>query len=316
MPSNILRRFSTHDNWTLQSPQPKEHPIFGRTILKALENAGTPISTSDTQGNLAVWGYIPIVVAKCGLFLKVNGLEEENVFSLNGSTKVMQELQAKFEKRPHYGRTIDWKRQLYSPHDVAMVFRRYLTQMPEPIIPYVMQHDFRDAIAKQPFVYDQVVSVYKRLIQRMPRPNQFLLLYVLDLLSGFARNSEKNLMTPAKLAAIFRPGLISHPTHGLSLREHSLNQQVLEFLISQQNWLLLDLPPPPSSLKELVATPKSRIRQPLRHYHEVPEAVTHREVSVETQVVETAETPGEETEEPSVEDTDGSQSGAAGNGDE
>lgn len=29
----------------------------------------------------------------------------------------------------------------------------------------------------------------------MPRPNQYLLLYVLDLLSVFARKAEKNLMT-------------------------------------------------------------------------------------------------------------------------
>lgn len=49
--------------------------------------------------------------------------------------------------------------------------------------------------AKQPFNHDEVVSTYKKLISRMSRANQYLLLYVLDLLSVFARKSDKNLMT-------------------------------------------------------------------------------------------------------------------------
>jgi hypothetical protein len=100
----------------------------------------------------------------------------------------------------------------------------------------------------------------------MPRANQYLLLYVLDLLSVFARKSDKNLMTAtstrspfaidlslsssfsrADLAVIFRPGLISHPNHEMSPGEHALSQRVLEFLIAQQDWFLLDIPPPPRS---------------------------------------------------------------------
>ena len=40
-----------------------------------------------------------------------------------------------------------------------------------------------------------MIATYKRLIRSMPRANQYLLLYVLDLLSVFARKSDKNLMT-------------------------------------------------------------------------------------------------------------------------
>ena len=51
------------------------------------------------------------------------------------------------------------------------------------------------AIAKQPHNEDEIIATYKRLIRSMPRANQYLLLYVLDLLSVFARKSDKNLMT-------------------------------------------------------------------------------------------------------------------------
>ena len=44
-------------------------------------------------------------------------------------------------------------------------------------------------------VVEKVVAEFKTLIHSMPRGNQYLLLYVLDLLSVFARKSDKNLMT-------------------------------------------------------------------------------------------------------------------------
>ncbi len=58
------------------------------------------------------------------------------------------------------------------------------------------------SLAKQPHNEDEVIATYKRLIRSMPRANQYLLLYVLDLLSVFARKSDKNLMT-AKSASVY-----------------------------------------------------------------------------------------------------------------
>jgi hypothetical protein len=49
--------------------------------------------------------------------------------------------------------------------------------------------------AKKPYNQEAVIATYKRLIHSMPHANQYLLLYVLDLLSVFARKSDKNLMT-------------------------------------------------------------------------------------------------------------------------
>jgi hypothetical protein len=41
---------------------------------------------------------------------------------------------------------------------------------------------------------------------------------------------------------IFRPGIMSHPTHELEPGEHQLSQDVLEFLIAHQDWFMLDVP--------------------------------------------------------------------------
>lgn len=36
---------------------------------------------------------------------------------------------------PQFGADIEWDATNFSPHDVATIFRRFLTQMPEPVIP-------------------------------------------------------------------------------------------------------------------------------------------------------------------------------------
>ncbi|KAG1870768.1 Rho GTPase activation protein [Suillus subalutaceus] len=240
------RKKDSDPSRTVDQPE-EEHPVFQKPLKESLRYASVQISTANANGELYVWGYIPVVVAKCGLYLKENATEVEGTFRVNGSNKRMRDLQAAFETPPRYGKSLDWKNEHFTTHDVASVFRRYLTQMPEPVIPHDMYHDFRDVLGKKPFNHDEVIATYKRLIQRMPRANQYLLLYVLDLLSVFARKSDKNLMTATNLAVIFRPGLISHPNHEMSPGEHALSQRVLEFLIAQQDWFLLDIPPPPRS---------------------------------------------------------------------
>src|SRR6266404_3761266 len=52
----------------------------------------------------------------------------------------------------------------------------------------------RICIAKNPYNQEAAIATYKRLIHSMAHANQYLLLYVLDLLSVFARKSNKNLM--------------------------------------------------------------------------------------------------------------------------
>jgi len=53
------------------------------------------------------------------------------------------------------------------------------------------------SLAKKPYNQEEAIATYKRLIRSLPRANQYLLLYLLDLLSVFARKCDKNLMTPA-----------------------------------------------------------------------------------------------------------------------
>lgn len=112
-----------------------DHPVFGKSLKESLRYASVQISTADANGDLYVWGFIPVVVAKwyaaasCSpllradppkavciskrmvriphafltffLFLTVSvATEIPGTFRVNGSNKRMRDLQAAFETPP------------------------------------------------------------------------------------------------------------------------------------------------------------------------------------------------------------------------
>lgn len=91
------------------------------------------------------------------------------------------------------------------------------------------------------FNRQEAVLAYQKLIKELPPLNRQLLLYILDLLTVFASKSDLNRMTAANLAAIFQPGLISHPNHDMSPQEYRLSQDVLIFLIENQDNFLFGM---------------------------------------------------------------------------
>ena len=91
------------------------------------------------------------------------------------------------------------------------------------------------------FDHDKAIHTYQQLITELPSLNRQLLLYILDLLAVFASKSDVNLMTSANLSAIFQPGLLSHPNHDMSPQEYRLSQDVLIFLIDNQDSFLIGM---------------------------------------------------------------------------
>ena len=160
----------------------------------------------------------------------------EGIFRLSGSAKRIKDLQNIFNTPEKYGKGLDWTG--YTVHDAAAVLRRYLNQLPEPIIPLEYYDKFRAPLSLPPA---DAIRVYKRLIGDLPPLNRQLLLYILDLLAVFASKSEQNLMTSQNLSAIFQPGLISHPSHYMSPEDYRISQDVLVFLIENQDHFLMGM---------------------------------------------------------------------------
>jgi hypothetical protein len=174
---------------------------------------------------------------------------------LAGSEKRIKELKAAFDTPPRYGKGLDWSG--YTVHDAANILRRYFNNLPEPIIPLQHYDPFRNPLkghqaeAVGPsegqsksvgeFDPDQAVRTYQQQIKALPSLNRQLLLYILDLLAVFAAKADVNKMTTSNLAAIFQPGLLSHPQHDMSPSDYRLSQDVLIFLIDNQDHFLIGM---------------------------------------------------------------------------
>ena len=200
---------------------------------------------------------------------------------MSGSAKRIKELQALFDSPPTYGKKLDWDG--FNVHDAANVFRRYINHLPEPIVPYDYYFAFRKPIGtplltsgvdqenENPNTED-TIRTYQRLIGDLPKLNGQLLLYILDLLAVFAENSTQNLMPASNLAAIFQPGLLSHPDHDMYPQEYRVSQEVLSFLIQHQDRFL----PNTAVRRDPSPQPQQPVEQRPIEQRVAPQPVEHR----------------------------------------
>lgn len=108
----------------------------------------------DKDGNEHVYGQIPIIVAKCAYYLKNNAADVEGIFRVSGSSRRIKELQSIFSSAPTYGKDLDWVG--FTVHDAANVFRRYLNNLPEPIIPLEFYDKFRQPLLVSPLIVEHL----------------------------------------------------------------------------------------------------------------------------------------------------------------
>jgi len=164
-------------------------------------------------------------------------------------------LQLIFDSPDRYGKGLDWTG--YTVHDAANILRRYLNMLPQPIVPHENYEKFRSPLRTHQaqavgdieaqaqdagdFDLEKAITTYQKLITELPPLNRQLLLYILDLLAVFASKSEQNRMTSPNLAAIFQPGMLSHPGHDMQPAEYRLSQDVIIFLIENQDSFLVGM---------------------------------------------------------------------------
>ncbi|CAG8982104.1 hypothetical protein HYALB_00003196 [Hymenoscyphus albidus] len=243
------RKINANSGLETQSPG-----IFGVPLRQSITYANVAISLVDAEGKSYIYGYVPIVVAKCGVYLKEKATNVEGIFRLSGSEKRIKELKTIFDSPERYGKGLDWAG--YTVHDAANVLRRYLNLLPEPIVPLDLYDRFRAPLRghtmqavgdtegpqlSDGFDIGQAITIYQQLITELPPLNRQLLLYILDLLAVFASKSDENRMNSQNLAAIFQPGMLSHPSHDMAPSEYRLSQDVLIFLIENQDHFLIGM---------------------------------------------------------------------------
>ncbi|ORX57042.1 Rho GTPase activation protein [Hesseltinella vesiculosa] len=213
-----------------------EHGVFGIPLEKSITYASSNISYIDDHTGEQRFGLIPTIIAKCGSFLKEEGLAVEGIFRLPGNSKRIRLLQSVFDTPDTYGSQLDWFG--YSVHDAASIMRRFLNFLPEPVITLNFYDSFKKII-DMPSSDQNKISAFQALIESLPLPNQYLLLYLLDMLALFASASAATRMNSECLASVFVPGILSHPQYAMEPSSYKHSQRVLRFLIDRQEHFFL-----------------------------------------------------------------------------
>lgn len=128
--------------------------IFGVPLEESIQCAHATIQIRDKYNQTAV-GKIPVIVANCARLLKKDATQVEGIFRLSGSARRIKELQAILtDPAQNYGKDLDWAP--YNVHDAANLLRRYLNNLPEPIIPLSLYNKFREPLDKYPEIVEQL----------------------------------------------------------------------------------------------------------------------------------------------------------------
>ncbi|GAV49069.1 hypothetical protein ZYGR_0N04740 [Zygosaccharomyces rouxii] len=144
--SNQNRDFKNHRDSFLANRNHFTGKVFGVSLSESLGIASAEVIV---QSELVSFGRIPIVVAKCGAYLKAHGLETSGIFRIAGNGKRIKELQYIFSSPPDYGsKFTNWDG--FTVHDIASLLRRFLNNLEEPLIPLELYEDFRAPLKDRP----------------------------------------------------------------------------------------------------------------------------------------------------------------------
>ncbi|CCH43727.1 GTPase-activating protein [Wickerhamomyces ciferrii] len=148
--------------------------IFGVPLEESIKIAESLISVpSDDPNDFIHYGRIPLLVGKCGSYLKNKGLQTEGIFRVAGASRRVKELQYIFSTPPEYGRKLNWEG--YTVHDAASLIRRFLNNLPEPLVPLALYDEFREPVKSRPRILKHIKtrndSIEKRLKIKQQKQN-------------------------------------------------------------------------------------------------------------------------------------------------
>ncbi|KAI1901094.1 hypothetical protein AGOR_G00056590 [Albula goreensis] len=197
------------DPYVLMANSQNEMEEWVRTIRRVI---GVPASgavfgksLSDTVTYEQRFGphLVPFLVQKCAEFIREHGLNEEGIFRLPGQDNQVKQFRDAFDagERPSFPSDTD-------VHTVASLFKLYLRELPEPVIPWAQYQDFLDCSYLLNPNGAQGREPLEKQIALLPRANYNLLSYICRFLYEIQQNSKVNKMSVENLATVIGVNLL------------------------------------------------------------------------------------------------------------
>jgi hypothetical protein len=140
---------------------------------------------------------VPDITYKCLVRLHANSLKSQGVFRVSGNKNRIRDYETKFDQE-NVSVTLSENE---DEHTVAGLFKLFLRELPEPIIPY----DHYDAVmdAGKEENRETKITKLRKLINSLPGVNRDLIFYTCSLLHSQTKYADINLMKPTNLAIVF-----------------------------------------------------------------------------------------------------------------
>ncbi|CDQ72036.1 unnamed protein product [Oncorhynchus mykiss] len=173
---------------------------------------------------------IPMVVQMMLEHVEMNGLYTEGIYRKSGSACHARELHQLLETNPERA-TLE----KYSIHTVTGLVKRWLRELPEPLLTFSLYNDFLHAV-ELPEQSEQLRAVYQKL-DDLPPSNFNTLERLVFHLVRVAKEEEHNRMSANCLAIVFAPCILRSPDTTdpfLSMKDISKTTTCVEILILEQ----------------------------------------------------------------------------------
>ncbi|KAI7900972.1 Rho GTPase activation protein [Cokeromyces recurvatus] len=168
---------------------------------------GAPLKSASLCGSTSKDGLtVPEPVYRCFEEIMKRGLLIEGIFRLSGAAPEIDKLSLDFDKPPTYGKYLDLKNN--DIHAITGVVKRYLRQLPEPVIPTSFHDNFiqlYDEATKKIITSSSIINLFATLIQQLPIEHFHLIHYIILLSSKIQLHSNINMMNPEALAVVLAP---------------------------------------------------------------------------------------------------------------
>jgi len=165
---------------------------------------------------------------QCISFLKANALDEEGLFRVSGSFSEIEHLVKAFESK----KPLDVMDKTVSAHAVASLLKRFLRELPIPLIPFGHQTKFYDAVNIGD--KDEQLKSFTKCINQLPRANKSVLIYLISFLNSISLHSAKNKMNTSNLVICFGPSILRDEDSSriYAVENTHLQASVVQYLIT------------------------------------------------------------------------------------
>jgi len=151
-------------------------------------------------------GGVPRVVKDCAQYLRQTGLTSEGLFRRSPNSSILRQVKEAYDR----GQLVSLD-SFDDPHLAAVLLKKYLRDLPEPLIPESLYPiiQYCPIPTEDPSDWSAVLYIRESLFPALPRCHYILLSYVLHLMHEVSLRSSTNLMDAHNLSIVLCPNLVS-----------------------------------------------------------------------------------------------------------